>query len=144
MRLREFLFYVNGLIEELGRKRTTDLLAYGLACYSVITGLVLAYFPREPWVGPPYSRALELASPELWGWLMVAGGAFVALGFWIDGRAAKFPALALTLVYGALGYLMAIDPYKPGGDGSPTVAVAHLFAAWIAAAVVVTCGGKRR
>ena len=132
---------LNDWVEELGRRRATHLLTYGLTVYSVVTGLVLAVFPGEPWIGAPYTRALELASPEFWGWLMVGCGSLTALAFWVDGKAAKFPALSLVFLYVALSLLTAPEPYG-AGNGSPTVTPAYLFTAWVAALVVLTCSGK--
>lgn len=133
---------LNMWIEELGRRRAPDLVVYGLAAYATITGLILAFFPREPWIGPPYTKALELASPEVWGGLMFISGLATALAFWFDGPSARLPALSLCGVYAALGYLLSIDPYV-GDSGSPTAAPAYIFAAWIAVLAVLICGGKR-
>ena len=130
-------------MEELGRRRAPDLLVYGLAAYATITGLILAFFPREPWIGPPYTKALELASPEVWGGLMFISGIATALAFWFDGPSARLPALSLCGVYSALGWLLSLDPYV-GGSGSPTAAPAYIFAAWIAVLAVLICGGKRQ
>lgn len=132
---------MNDWVDELGRRRATHLLTYGLAAYSITTGLVLAVFPGDPWIGAPYSQALALATAELWGWLMVILGSLTALSFWVDGKSAKFPALSLVLLYAALGLLTSAEPYG-AGNGSPTVTPAYLLTAWIAALVVLTCSGK--
>lgn len=131
-------------VDELGRRKAPDLVVYGLAGYSIITGMILAFFPREPWIGPPYTKALELASPEVWGGLMLISGIATALVFWFDGPSAKLPALSLCGLYSVLGVLLALDPYKDGGAGSPTAAPAYIFAAWIGALAVAICGGKKQ